>query len=49
MKDTLILTGQMVVAFLIVDILKDYCKSGIKWAWNEAVGTVKFMWPTKGN
>lgn len=43
MKDTAVLVTEMVVAFLIVDILKDYCKAAIRWAWSEAVATWRYL------
>jgi hypothetical protein len=36
-KDVAILVGEMVIAFLIVDLLKDGVKAFCRWAWNWVV------------
>jgi hypothetical protein len=36
-KDVAILVGEMTIAFLIVDLLKDGVKSACRWAWNWVV------------
>lgn len=44
MLDTAKLLGQMVVAFLIVDLLKDGVKSLGRYAWGYACGLAAWAW-----